>query len=306
MITRFHPLCFRYSYTLVLVFFFLALGLDTVWAPLELVHLLSFHLTGVHVTRDLGVASFALYVFLLGGLAIVLAAFCVENVLRLNGTFSGGVKQAWPLAVVFAALFIALILSITIVGASVSADSDWMVESYLVLDQTASEARITVLTILILVVVAAATLLVASGVMAIRNGTVVIKSSESFMSAQSPTGSSNLHPQLPHFPLNQDSGPGCSSDDQVSVSPISCKMPEIMEPEEKDKCGDLTRNGSTHSTMSSKNKPGALPVKGPSMLAVNMAQVTILGILLFSPSAIHKIISCSDFPYQNPRLCVSK
>jgi hypothetical protein len=260
----------RYSYTLLLVFFFLALALDVVWAPLELGHLLTFHLSGRHPTSDLGVATFVLYILLLGGVALLLAAFCLENVLRLSQAFHPALRKPWPLLVVVLSLLVALAVALGVACASLNPDPFRPApHSYLVLDPSASKARVAGLTLLLVLVVVGAGGVVTAGVLAVRRGAVLIKPSHSFLSGQSGQSVPD-HPHHDDLPPYTPQ-PGCStSDDQASASPCSSKLPDILEPDVTVMPAARPPNGA------GLHLNPAPASKGPTMLGVNMAQVGIM------------------------------
>lgn len=157
----------KYSYTLVLVFFFLCCGLDLVWAPMELAHLLTYHHAGHNPTLDFGVATFTVYVFLAAGLAILIAAFCAENVLRGSGCFSSVVRHAWPVSVCVAMFLTSLLMAVSFLYASLG---ELQGGSYLVLSAQSSNSRLSILTVLVLLVVLGAGGVVGARLLQVRFG----------------------------------------------------------------------------------------------------------------------------------------
>ncbi|KAL8617044.1 hypothetical protein ACOMHN_014215 [Nucella lapillus] len=251
----------KYSYTLVLVFFFLCCGLDLLWSPMELAHLLSYHHSLQNPTRDFAVATFAIYIFLLAGLAILITAFCAENVLRLSGMFSPVLRHAWPLSVCLSMLLLCLLMALAFLATSLHTPSPHHPLSYLVLHAASSATRVTILTLLVLMVVLGAVAVVLAGVVAIRMGGVAVKTSESFLSGQS-----NDSNALPRFIVNQ-TGAGASNEDvdKISMSASSSKLPDIIGP-------DVTPATPVKGPGKLADLSAPAP-RGPTMLGVNMSQV---------------------------------
>lgn len=249
----------KYSYTLVLVFFFLCCGLDLLWVPMEVVHLLSFHYTRVNPTLDFGVATFAIYIFLVAGIAVLIASFCGENALRLCGCFADRVKSIWPVAACVVLFVASLIMAVAFLYASVGKDHLGELggaEAYLVLHPSSSACRVSLLATMLILVVGGATLVVAA--VAVGHRKAAHKSSESFVSGQS-NESNNI---LPHFLINQ-SATDDDNEDKLSNSPSSPRLPDLVVP-------------SVTTCLASKGpRLGELPSpsRGSNMLSVNMAHV---------------------------------
>lgn len=265
----------KYSYTLVLVFFFLCGGLALLWAPMELAHLLTYHHSLRNPTLDFGVATFAVYIFLCAGLALLIAAFCAESVLRFAGCFGRGVRQAWPASVCVAMFLTSLLVAVAFLSASLGQRHRG---SYLILHPESAASRLSALVVLLLMVGVGVAGLGVARVLAGRRGEAV-KTSESFLSAQSHESAANA---VPHFLINQaDAGDGGdgeggygagSSDDGIDKRSISAssssKLPDIIGP-------DVIEPGTPvkgHNSPRLGNLPGP-GSRGPSMLGVNMAQV---------------------------------
>lgn len=257
----------KYSYTLVLVLFFLCCGMDLVWSPIEVVHLLAFHYTHENPTLDFGVATFAIYVLLSAGTAALVAVFCQENILRLCGCFHDNVKRVWPLGSCAFMFTVSILLAVSYLVASIG---DGKLEedarkTFLVLDESSSVARVAVLAVMMVLVVGGLVGLVMAAALAYSKTNH--KSSESFMSGHS-NESNNI---LPHFLINQtDAEPSNEDTDKISNTPSSPRLPEIISPND---------GGSSSPTPGVSSEPRMLndlpapPQRSSNMLGVNMAQV---------------------------------
>ncbi|XP_076467562.1 uncharacterized protein LOC143298568 [Babylonia areolata] len=254
-------------------------GLDVLWSPLELFHMLVFHHTLLHPAEDFGVATFAVYVFLCAGLGFLIAAFSAENVLRLSGRFRGTVSRAWPAAVCVTLLLVSLLTTLAFLSASLTdlreeTPSSTFPSAYLHLDSPSSVARVSILGLLVVLVVAAVVVLMVVAVVVVvvvkrrkkkeqQKGEV--KNSDSYPSS---TGGCNNEPHPPslplHFLLRQAEGAASSEAvDTGAASPLSL---DVTLPSLALKGRNSPRGGGDFSADS-----GGL--RGPSMLGVNMAQV---------------------------------